>query len=81
MVFLYSIYYDKNSEGGMAKVDLLAGSQEAAKRIFEANFGPNRNPRIYLIRKATTEETEGIEHTGAPSPKRDFFRIFNHGRK
>ena len=63
-MYLYHITYSDKS------IDLFAANDASAKEIFEANFGPNKNPQITMVRLATEDEVRRINYTGAPSPKR-----------
>ena len=69
MIYLYSVYYDKE-QGTLGQVYIFAANKETAIRIFEANFGPNKHPKAYMIREATKIEREAVENTGGPSPKK-----------
>ena len=62
-LYLYAFRFVDN--GKPKRIEIFAGSTQAAKRIFEANYGPNKNPSINLVREATREEYEEMENTGA----------------
>lgn len=53
------------------RIEIFAGNTDVATRIFNANYGPNKNPQITLVREATKQEYKEVENTGAPSPSRD----------
>lgn len=62
-VYLYAFRFEDK------RLEIFAGSTEAAKRIYEANYGPGKNPQINLVREATREEYRGMKETGASAPK------------
>ena len=56
-------------QGSRDVIHIFAVSMAAARKIFEANFGPHPEARITHIGPAAPEEIREINNTGAPHPR------------